>query len=153
MVSKIVSVSVDERLVWLVPKLNFVFTLAEALCNLMGSIKQPKSDRKEHQLNEILNKEIVIDQQISSKELRPRLQFCLLNLIQEGFDSGESCQVEEEQVKHHEQEVPIENRHLSLRLCPEIFHLNHHINEERNENNRYNHSRKRGEISTDIEPA
>ena len=80
----------------------------------MRDVKQPESNRQEHQLDEVSDEEVVICEEFLGEELRPRLQLLLFDLPEECLDSRETCQVQEEHVDEHEDIVPVQECGLAL---------------------------------------
>jgi len=87
---------------------RIVAALLDRTNQCVGDVEQPKSNRQEHQLDEVSDEEVVVGEKLLGKELRPSLKLLLLYLPKESLDSRETCQIEEEHVREHEKEVPVQ---------------------------------------------
>ena len=71
MVTKVISVCVDEGLVRFISVFGLVVTLTESFGDLMRDIKEPETHRQEHQLDEVSQEEHIVGQKIGCQKLRP----------------------------------------------------------------------------------
>ena len=74
---------------------RIVAALLDRTNQCVGDVEQPKSNRQEHQLDEVSDEEVVVGEKLLGKELRPSLKLLLLYLPKESLDSRETGQIEE----------------------------------------------------------